>query len=127
MICPGCGKTIKRTNFCPECGHHLTTTDQAVDQIGKYSRTKSSTIPVGMIVCPGCCNTVTEGKRCPLCNYQLEDDEPSDPTFQEMFGDGIILKDDKPRRINFSNPVTIVILIWAAFAAAFALLMFLSN
>jgi rRNA maturation endonuclease Nob1 len=127
MICPGCGKTIKRTNFCPECGHHLTTTDQAVDQIAKYSRTKSTTIPVGMIVCPGCCNTVTEGKRCPLCNYQLEDDEPRDPTFQEMFGDGIILKDDKPRRINFSNPVTIVILIWAAFAAAFALLMFLSN
>ena len=33
MICPGCGKTIKPTNFCPECGANTAQKKEEKDEI----------------------------------------------------------------------------------------------
>ena len=48
VVCPSCGKTVAKGNFCPECGHKFVNT------------------------CPKCGGQIPEGSRfCPACGEQL--------------------------------------------------------
>ena len=120
-------KTAQAKPKCTKCGAPLAPNAKFCTECGEKFVPKPI---VDTMVCPNCGKTIKPTNFCPECGAKTspkieeEDKPPRDPTFEEMFGNGVTRDDD---RVDDVRPFVIIMVVVVAIGILVALGMYFAN